>query len=262
MYKNNYKERLAKKKKYEKLASVDAYMYDISDIVDTVEANKVKIKICEKVIKWLNCDYRKRRDLFHKKQERLIVSYDKLCDSVTANIKSDWTMAVSEHVLSRSATAYEIWLRIFAYHGYYHAAVQMRRKCGKIQKACHQNAVSPETKSLKRPLTRYEKACIESYMLSVIYDIFRDMDKTYLTLSDEEYEKCRGPKFSEDCWTIWKRCDLDSYFCYDALKAITRTANFQLRWLANAGASVAFANALDRIGNGLVELNAIIDEKG
>lgn len=150
----------------------------------------------------------------------------------------------------------------FTYHGHCHAINQMILKCRKIQKVCHQNVVSSETKSLKRPLTRYEKARIGCYMHSIIYDIFHDMDETYLTLSDEEYEKLKGPKFSKNCWAIWNKSDLDSYFCYDALKAVTRTVNFQLRWFANAGASLAFAHILDRIGNGLVELNAIIDEKG
>ena len=261
MHKNNYKERLAKKKKYEKSASVDAYMYGISDIVDTVEANKVKIKTCEKVIKWLKCDYRKRRDLYIKKQKRSIASYNKLRDLVNADIESDWTMAVSKHMAPKGAVLYESWLQTFAYQGHYHAINQMGCKCRKIQKVCHQNVVSSETKSLKRPLTRYEKARIECYMLSIIYDIFNDMDETYLTLSDEEFEKLKGPELSENCWTIWNRSDLDSYFCYDALKAVTRAVNFYLRQLANAGASVAFADILDRIGNGLVELNAIIDEK-
>jgi len=260
MIKNNYRERLAKKKRYERLASKYANDYGISDIVDTVEANKVKIKTCEKVIKWLKCDYRKLCDLHNKKQERLSVSFDKLNDSVLADVKSNWTMwtmTVSKYVFSRDVIQYEMWLRTFNCHGHYHALVQMRRMCEKIKKACCQNVVSSETKSLKRPLTRYEKVYVESYMLGVIDDIFRDMDETYLSLPDEEYEKYKGPKFSKDCWAIWRRCDLDGYFCYDALKAVTRTVNWRLRWIANAGASEAFEHISDRIVNRVLEIDAM-----
>ena len=267
MYKNNYKERLAKKKKYEKLASEHAIIRDIfcdvSDIVDTVEANKVKIEICEKVINQLISDRNKRYDLYLKKWDRLSVSSDKSCELALKDLngKDGLSTTSSKHLSSMYAAGYEKWLHNFGYHGYHRATGQMCWMCKKIRKVCHQNVVSSETKSLKRPLTRYEKARIECYMLSIIYDIFNDMDETYLTLSDEEFEKLKGPKLSENCWTIWNRSDLDSYFCYDALKAVTRTVNFYLRQLANAGASVAFADTLDRIGNGLVELNAIIDEK-
>ena len=265
MYKNNYKERLAKKKKYEKSASLYANNCDISDIVDTVEANKVKIKICEKVINQLISDRKKRYDLYLKKQDRVSVSSDKLCELTCRDLngKDGFSTTSSKHLSSMYAAGYEMWLRNFSYHGYHRATGQMRWMCRKIQKACHQNVVSSETKSLKRPLTRYEKASIESYMLGFISSIFLDMNKTYFTLSDEEYDKRVFPRFSEkgDYWASWQTSDSGSYFCYDALKAIIRIASFHARDMANWGAHDAFETAKQRIDDRLHKLYAIIDEK-
>ena len=269
MYKNNYKERLAKKKKYEKLASEHAIIRDIfcdvSDIVDTVEANKVKIEICEKVINQLISDRNKRYDLYLKKWDRLSVSSDKSCELALKDLngKDGLSTTSSKHLSSMYAAGYEKWLHNFGYHGYHRATGQMCWMCKKIRKVCHQNVVSSETKSLKRPLTRYEKASIEDYMLSIIYDIFRDMDETYFTLSDEEYDKHVLPRFSKkgDYWASWQTSDSGSYFCYDALKAIIRIASFHAKDMANWGAHDAFETAKQRIDALLDKPCAIIVEK-